>query len=282
MRGFAAALCAIGLTLGAAPAFAQDQDFEQQARTYLDAGMAAHEANGYQRQRGIPDLVLPLTIEGPHLWEVQLRANTNYRVYGACDNDCSDLDMEIYGSDGALVDRDVATDDTPYVQITPTSSGRYYVRTWVYACASEPCYSAFRVVSGGTPTERAPAAETDYSGVVRSELEAAGAQHIAAGYAQFGDDVIEAIPLQGDGYRQTVSLEARHAYVFQGACDQDCSDVDMEILDPAGAQVAQDVAVDDRPVVAVTPAANGDYTIRIWLAQCSVEPCFVGIRGFSR
>jgi hypothetical protein len=293
MRSMAKAIGA-GLALamlGAPSAWAQD-DFETQVRGYLDAGMAAHEANGYHRERSIQDLMVPLTLTSPHIWEVNLRAGVNYRIYGACDNDCSDLDMEVYGNDGALVERDVATDDTPFVQITPTRSGRHYVRLWVYACAAEPCYSAARVVSGGTPIERVEtplvtqneegATNDDYMGVVAGELEAGGAQHLAAGYARLGDDVIAPIQLAGDGHRQTVHLDARTAYLFQGACDQDCTDVDMEILDPQGRQVAEDVAVDDRPVVAVTPAQAGDYTVRVWLAQCSVEPCYVGIRGFRR
>lgn len=286
MRGFAAALCALGLTL-AGPAFAQNEDYQQQARDYLDAGLQAHAALGYSAVRGQNDLIVPLSLESPHLWEINLRAGVNYRVYGACDNDCSDLDMEIYGPDGSLVDRDVATNDTPYVQVTPERNGSYYVRAWVFACSSEPCYSGFRVVSGGTPAERAEeaaqqVASDDYMGVVHAELEDAGAAHLAAGYTAFGEDSVQAIGVTGEGYRQAVHLEGGRSYVFQGACDQDCSDVDLEILDPSGASVARDVETDDRPVVAVNPAASGDYTVRIWLAQCGVEPCYVGIRGFVR
>jgi hypothetical protein len=276
--------------VSAVSASAQD-DYEGQARSYLEAGMERHAALGYQRERAIADLAAPLRLNSPRLWEINLRAGSNYRIYGACDNDCSDLDMEIYGNDGALVDRDVATDDVPYVQITPQRSGRHYVRLWVYACASEPCYAAARVVSGGTPSARQPLAESDgetgdaaddYIGVVQAELEDAGINHLAAGYVPFGEDVIVPVGLEGEGHRQALRLEAGYAYLFQGACDQDCSDVDMEALDAAGRQLAEDIAADDRPVVAVTPAADGDYAVRIWLAQCSVEPCFVGLRAYRR
>lgn len=280
---------AVLLALSAASASAQD-DFEGQARSYLEAGMERHAALGYQRERGIADLAAPLRLNSPRLWEINLRAGINYRVYGACDNDCTDLDMEIYGNDGELADRDAASDDTPYVQITPARSGRHYVRLWVYSCQNEPCYAAARVVSGGNPAEREALAGADtgeagggdYVEVVRSELEDAASLHLADGYSQFGEDVIEPIELSGDGYRQNVRLEAGRAYLFQGACDQDCSDVDMEILDPAGGQVAEDIAMDDRPKVTVTPQQGGDFIVRIWLAQCDVEPCYVGISGFRR
>ena len=58
------------------------------------------------------------------------------------------------GADGALVERDNAGDDTPFVQITPTQSGRHFVRLWLYACAAETCAIAARVTTGGNPTPR--------------------------------------------------------------------------------------------------------------------------------
>jgi len=139
--------------LTATPAAAQSE-YEQQVAAYLENGMGVHAALGYRRDQSNFDVVVPLQLERPYLWSVYLREGLNYRVYGACDNDCSDLDMEIYGADGHLADRDVATDDTPYVQITPRQSGRHYVRIWLYQCTTEPCYMAARVVQGGTPAER--------------------------------------------------------------------------------------------------------------------------------
>lgn len=279
------AICA-ALALAALPVSAAAQSAEAQTRAYLEAGLARHAELGYARDRTIEDLVRPLTLDGAYLWSVYMRAGVNYRVYAACDNDCSDVDMEIYGVDGALVDRDVAPDDTPYVQITPTASGRAYVRLWIYQCEVEPCYVAARVVSGGRLTEREDWRQTsggaDYEAVVRSELEDAGATLVSQGYAQFGVDVIEPIVSESDGYRYVVQLDAGRAYLFQGACDQDCSDVDMEIVDPRGQQVDEDLAPDDRPVVRVRPQRSGEHVVRIWLAECSNEPCYVGVRGFAR
>jgi hypothetical protein len=265
------------------------QDAATQARTYLDGGLERHSALGFSADRTTPDLVQPLRIDSAFLWPVYLRSGVTYRVYGACDNDCQDMDMEIYDARGLMADRDIATDDTPYVQITPTETGRAYVRMWVYQCNAEPCYVAARVVSGGTPAEREEIEEVagdleggaDYESVVRSELDSAGEAHLQQGYVLFNGDVIAPIPL-GDGHREVVRLEANRSYRFQGACDQDCSDVDMEILDPSGAQVAEDVAIDDRPVVSIRPTRAGDYTVRVWLAACNAEPCFVGLRGYSR
>jgi hypothetical protein len=281
------AMCA--LTLAGAPEASAQNDYETQTRSYLEAGMEPHAALGYRRDTSVTDLLAPLRLERPKIWAVRLRQGVNYRVYGACDNDCSDLDMEIYDSNGELTDRDVATNDTPYVQITPTSTGLHFVRLWVFACENEPCYAAARVVSGGSPADREDAVQeeaaadgADYVDVVTGELDDAGAAHLAAGYAAFGEEAIEPIGLNGDGYSQTVQLEHGKSYIFQGACDQDCSDVDLEVLDAGGASVGQDVATDDRPHVAVNNPRTGEYRVRVWLAQCEVEPCYVGLRGYQR
>ena len=272
----------------------QQQQQQRQSGDYLNAGMATHGALGYSRDRSIPDLHIALKVEDAYLWPITVRAGVNYRVYGACDNNCHDLDMEVYGGDGMLVDRDIGNDDTPYVQFTAAQTRQYYVRVWVYNCDQEPCGVAARVVSGGRLAERPPEDHdtdndddhdqdtADYEQVVRSELDRAAELQIRAGYVQVGRDIITPINSDGDGLRHTYQLTAGRHYVFVGACDQDCTDVDMEILDGRGRQVANDTAADDRPVVGVTPPADGQYTVRIWLASCSREPCYVGMRSMRR
>lgn len=154
MRAWTLMLAAAVFAAFAGPAAAQ-AEYERQVRAYLENGMGVHAALGYRRDQSNTDIVVPLQLEGPYLWSVYLREGVNYRVYAACDNDCSDLDMEIYGANGRLADRDVATNDTPYVQITPAQSGRAYVRIWLYQCSNEPCFAAARVVEGGAPAPRA-------------------------------------------------------------------------------------------------------------------------------
>lgn len=145
-------MLAVAVLVAAEPAAAQDYD--RQVRGYLEHGLAAHAVEGYAPERTVPDLIVPLQLDRPFLWSVFLRQGVAYRVYGACDDNCSDLDMEIYGADGRLVDRDAAPDDTPYVQLTPSETGRHYVRLWLYACTAGSCYVAARVVSGGQPAPR--------------------------------------------------------------------------------------------------------------------------------
>ncbi|HYD88182.1 MAG TPA: hypothetical protein VEA80_11945 [Vitreimonas sp.] len=152
MRGLLLGLAvAVAALTGSAAA---QGDYRRQVMGYLEHGLERHAALGYARDRTIPDLTAPLELDRPYLWSIYLLEGRTYRVYGACDDDCGDLDMEIYGADGHFIERDVARDDTPYVQLTPTQTGRHYVRLWLYECRAEPCYVAARVVAGGRPSER--------------------------------------------------------------------------------------------------------------------------------
>lgn len=135
----------------AVSASAWAQDGATQARAYLEHGMAAHESAGYVRDRTVPDFAAALSLDSPHVWSVFLREGVRYRIYGACDDNCSDLDLEIYAAGGRLTARDVARNDTPFVEITPAATGRHYVRLWLYACAADACHVAARVLAAGPP-----------------------------------------------------------------------------------------------------------------------------------
>jgi hypothetical protein len=153
MRAIIGALCALALAAPSASAQGVGE-----ARAYLEAGMAPHLARGYAQDRTEPDRLFIARERGdPHLWSIYLVAGQNYRIYGACDDQCADMDMEIYGNDGALVDRDSGTDDRPFVQITPSVSGRAYVRMWAFQCDPGPCAVAARLMSGGQPEDRTEA-----------------------------------------------------------------------------------------------------------------------------
>ncbi len=153
MRGLGIAGLTMALCALAANASAQTDDFR--VRGYLEHGQQQHAALGYGRTR-TPDLIHAMRLDHPFLWTMTLRAGVNYRIFAACDDNCGDVDMEIYGADGELADRDAARNDTPYIQITPTRTGRHQVRIWLYDCRAETCLVAARVLAGGRPAERQP------------------------------------------------------------------------------------------------------------------------------
>ena len=95
------------------------------------------------------------------------------------------------------------------------------------------------------------------------------------------EDVLTAIQ-PGTDHQYQVALTGGTAYVFVGACDADCSNVDLELLDGGtGAVVGSDLLDDDYPVVQYTPASNANYFVRIILRTCTQAPCYVGARGLQ-
>lgn len=84
----------------------------------------------------------------------------------------------------------------------------------------------------------------------------------------------------GSDYRWFVDLRAGVTYRFVGACDNDCTVMNFELIAPQGGVVATDRgnSRDDFPVASFTPTENGRYIARLIMLNCSVAPCFAGMR----
>ncbi len=70
----------------------------------------------------------------------------------------------------------------------------------------------------------------------------------------------------------------RNSFYCGFACDQDCTDVDLFVEDSRGQQIGQDIALDDHPFIELTPGRDEQFTVRIRLVNCEVEPCYVAGR----
>jgi len=94
------------------------------------------------------------------------------------------------------------------------------------------------------------------------------------------DQIAELQP--GTDSRAVVSLVAGTGYTFVGACDGDCSNLDIELISmETGGVVASDMLPDDFPVVNFTPPANGQYMVRMLMQTCTLAPCFAGTRALQ-
>jgi hypothetical protein len=74
---------------------------------------------------------------------------------------------------------------------------------------------------------------------------------------------------------------AGRSYTILGVCDNDCSDLDITLYDPAGNQVAEDVLTDDKPVASITARRSGRYRATVSMASCSTEPCFYAVAAYG-
>ncbi len=74
----------------------------------------------------------------------------------------------------------------------------------------------------------------------------------------------------------TMTLPGGNMYKIIGACDADCSDLDIEIYEGEKV-IVRDVLVDDVPIVSFNVASTAQIRIKVIMASCSANPCFFGI-----
>lgn len=126
----------------------QDQQLQQLVKGYLD-NYQEHMGQGMSPVAGVSDQISAIQPGHDYRWQVNLAGGTQYRVVGACDNECNNVDIELIDGTGAVVASDKAPDDRPVVNFTPASNGQYIVRLMLQTCTVGPCYVGARVLQQG-------------------------------------------------------------------------------------------------------------------------------------
>ena len=288
----------LGVTLIASVAHAQDQ-WERVVRQQLNQVGSASEGRGYTMSHDI------------YMGRLDNSANTNltlnldagkaYEIWGVCDQDCSDIDMVLYDENDNEIDSDLLTDDKPLVEVTPRHSARFRIKVTMANCRANPCRYGVGVwsknASNAAPNNANDANNSNNSGnsssgsssngtdqweaVVRAQLDRAGADETSNGYqmsheifmGRLDDDANESL---------TIPLDGGNEYILIGACDQDCTDMDLTLYDPSGNEVASDLATDDHPQLHVKSAVNGNYRLKVAMPACRANPCRYGVGVWSR
>jgi uncharacterized RDD family membrane protein YckC len=126
-----------------------------------------------------------------------------------------------------------------------------------------------------------PSTDEDYTSVVQEEVRAV-AKNVENFYRDHGLEIASAAPIEmirlGDGeVRETTQhLDRGGSVVIIGACDQDCSDLDLIVFGPEGDEIARDREADDRPLISFDPQLTGDYRIVATMHSCATEWCMGG------
>lgn len=121
-------------------------EFQSVVISYLDR-YTTQMAPGWPRVNGVPDTVIGLEQNGEHRIQVSLRGGRSYAFIGACDNECSNIDLILEDARGGVVGSDVLADDYPLVEVTPPNDGAYTLRVQLKSCSIAPCYVAARLVA---------------------------------------------------------------------------------------------------------------------------------------
>jgi hypothetical protein len=249
---------------------AQQNQFEQQVRQQLGKIGENLGAKGYELTYQV--YTGALKEAATESVTFRLRRGIRYAIVGVCDQDCGDLDSRLFDPAGREIGRDAEKDDTPVIELVADKTGEYELRVEMAECADEPCAFGVGVFAAG---------EDEFEKQVRQQIEKAGGELARQGFSLthqiFTGDLKDA-----ETENVIFELDATGTYVVLGVCDNDCKDLDLELLDPAGRQVDSDVEEDDAPVVAVSPARRERYTVRAIMADCTASPCRYGIGVFKK
>lgn len=129
------------VALAARPSDAQAQEHAELVWRQLNTAFTTVNRDGY----GSLNYIIGRMGEGKmDSWTLNFEKGTTYRIVGACDKDCADLDIEILdGSD--VLTRDILDDDAPVVTFSPKASGTLRVKVTMAKCSDEPCFFGFGI-----------------------------------------------------------------------------------------------------------------------------------------
>lgn len=146
-------------------------------------------------------------------------------------------------------------------------------------CLATWCIALATLFALNTNTTSAQT-QAQYVAQVRAQLNVVRDAVEDNGYVKTHDYKISTL---GRGRKDSFTLDLRKGrqYILVSVCDQDCSDLDIKVFDENNNQIASDTAVDDRPVVSVTPRWTGEFRIQVTMYKCSNSPCYYGIGVFG-
>lgn len=126
-----------------------------------------------------------------------------------------------------------------------------------------------------------PALADEWSEQVLGLIDVAAETFFENGY-HYGGYTHEGSLGDGGSERLTIRLGAGMESQLIGACDTDCSDLDLTLYDSTGREVDSDLQPDDFPIVSTTPGKDAAYTILVQMVDCAADPCRYAIQQFVK
>jgi len=140
---------------------------------------------------------------------------------------------------------------------------------------------ALTAIAGLAVTTAAAAPQDEWTQQVRRLLQRAGQTFEQRGYTMTHQIYTGSLNDDSNEY-VTLRLDIGTQYQIMGACDEDCSDMDLTLYAPNGAEIDKDIEMDDFPIVSVTPSRSGTYRLKVVMATCTAEPCRYGVGVFGK
>ena len=86
---------------------------------------------------------------------------------------------------------------------------------------------------------------------------------------------------EGGSHEFVFRIDPGVRHTAYGACDDNCSDINLEARNASGSLVDKDVEDDEEPLVRILPGATDEQLrVRISLERCDAAACLVGVALF--
>lgn len=82
-----------------------------------------------------------------------------------------------------------------------------------------------------------------------------------------------------DSVYESYTFTKGKKYYLYATCDNDCSDLDLALLDRSDNTIGTDYEMDDAPVIEFTAPYSGKYRVRIDMEDCSTDYCYYSLRA---
>ncbi len=198
----------------------------------------------------------------------------SYVVIGACDDDCSDIDLYVrrMDSDGML-DVDEELDSFPVLEFSLAEEAEVMIGISMPGCATARCYSGYRWYR----SEEGAGMSAEEGGGWERQVAMLLEQAALGDPSLIVDERAELIEV-GGSHRFSVNL-GPGTYAGVAVCDFDCSNVDLVVYDAGGSTVSSDVLDDDVPLVEFDILkGGGTYYFEVRMVECSTPGCGFGFR----
>ncbi len=134
-----AVLALAALPLAPAPARAQGVGgrWERETQEYLRRTTTALSEQGFEPM-GEPKVGL-LLVDQSEWFAITMHAGTSYTLVAVCDNECSGLDLVLYGTGRNEIEATRAR-PVPMIKVTPRETRPYRVKVTLTSCLLSPCW----------------------------------------------------------------------------------------------------------------------------------------------
>jgi hypothetical protein len=183
-----------------------------------------------------------------------------YKLYGACDSDCTKLSVTAEDADGDTIDWSGSDDANPVLKIDDFSGSTISVEVFMTDCKADPC--AFAVSLAETGARRtissAVAVAEILSGVAfdSGKIPAASEEELVSALKErtfdswkLVNEVGVARLKTGEAYRYFHEVDPDGVYEGLAVCD--CADLDLVFRDDDDHALTSDLASGNRPGVEI-------------------------------